>query len=79
MLETAEKKNIYLIAGHSHRPHLMEQELYVNAGSCVHPWGITVIEIENMNMNLVKWFMGTRHDGTLYVQREVLEGEIPIG
>lgn len=79
MLETAERENVYLVAGHSHRPHLIADELYVNTGSCVHPWGITVIEIENMKMNLVKWFMGTRKEGTLFVQREVLEGEVPIG
>lgn len=78
MVEAAEKKNVYLVAGHSHRPHLVEHELYVNTGSCVHPWGITVIEIENMKLSLVKWFMGTKKDGTLFVQREVLEGDIPI-
>lgn len=78
MEKTAEKKNIYLLAGHSHRPHLAEQGLYVNAGSCVHPWGITAIEIERMQISLVKWFMGTKADGTLYVEREVLEGEKEI-
>lgn len=78
MAETAVQKEIYLLAGHSHRPHLMEQELYINAGSCVHPWGITVVEIENMRLSLVKWFMGTRNDRTLYVEREVLQGEVPI-
>ncbi len=78
MVEAAEKKNIYLFAGHSHRPHLVNGALYVNTGSCVHPWGITAIEIEHMKMNLVKWFMGTKKDGTLYVQREVLEEGAPI-
>ena len=78
MAETAESKDIYLIAGHSHRPHLVEDELYVNVGSCVHPWGITVLEIENMRMSLVKWYMGTRAERTLWVEREILEEEIPI-
>lgn len=78
MLQAAEKNDIYLVAGHSHRPHLMENELYVNVGSCVHPWGITAIEIEHMKMHLVKWYMGTRKDGTLYVERETLQEEIPI-
>lgn len=78
MAETAAQKEIYLLAGHSHRPHLIEKELYINAGSCVHPWGITAVEIEHMRLCLVKWFMGTRKDETLYVEREVLEGEIPI-
>ena len=31
-----------------------------------------------MKLSLVKWFMGTKKDGTLFVQREVLEGDIPI-
>ena len=79
MVEMAEKKDVFLVAGHSHRPHLVEGELYVNTGSCVHPRCITAIEIENMQMSLVKWFMGTRKDGTLYVEREVLQGEVAIG
>lgn len=78
MVSVAQKKDIYLLAGHSHRPHLMDGELYVNAGSCVHPSGITAIEIENMQFNLVKWFLGARKDGTLYVEREVLKEHIPI-
>ncbi len=78
MAQTADGRDVYLIAGHSHRPHLVEGELYVNVGSCVHPWGITVIEIENMKMSLVKWYVGTRADQSLYVEREVLSGEIPI-
>ena len=78
MEEIAKKKDVYLIAGHSHRPHLVEDELYINAGSCVHPWGITVLEIEAMHMNLVKWYMGTKAEGMLCVERKVLKGNIPI-
>lgn len=78
MAKAAEAHDIYLIAGHSHRPHLMEGEQYINAGSCVHPWGITVIEIENMHLSLVKWYMGTKKDGTLFVEREMLSENIPI-
>ncbi len=78
MARAAEKKDVYLLAGHSHRPHLVEGELYVNAGSCVHPSGITAVEIENMQMSLVKWQIGARKDGTLFVEREVLKGEVPI-
>ena len=78
MVNIAKKKDIYLMAGHSHRPHLVENELYINVGSCVHPQGITTIEIENMHMSLVKWYMGAKKDGTLYVEREVLKEEIPV-
>ena len=78
MVQVAKKKDMYLLAGHSHRPHLEDGELYVNAGSCVHPQGITAIEIEHMRMRLVRWMMGNRKDGTLYVEREVLKGDTEI-
>lgn len=78
MRNLAAEWDIYLMAGHSHRPHLMEEERYINTGSCVHPWGITAIEIEHMQISLVKWFMGTKKDGTLYVERKVLKGNVPI-
>lgn len=74
----AAEKDIYLMAGHSHRPHLAEGDLYINTGSCVHPWGITAIEITDLKLHLVKWFMGARTDGTLYVEREVLEQDVAI-
>lgn len=68
----------YLVAGHSHRPRLSAQgNRYLNAGSCVHPGGITCIEIENMQLTLVKWVVKTRPDLSLYVGREVLNG--PLG
>lgn len=78
MVQAAKRMDSYLLAGHSHRPHLMEGELYVNAGSCVHPQGITAIEIEHMQMSLVKWIVGSKKDGTLYVEREVLMADVPI-
>ena len=69
----------YLIAGHSHRPRLPENgELYLNAGSCVHPGCITAIELEQMQMTLVKWKVTTRPDMTMYVVREKLAGPAAI-
>ena len=69
----------YLIAGHSHRPRLPENgELYLNAGSCVHPGCITAIELEQMQMTLVKWKVATRPDMTMYVVREKLAGPAAI-
>lgn len=69
----------YLIAGHSHRPRLPENgELYLNAGSCVHPGCITAIELEQMQMTLVKWKVATRPDMTMYVVREKLAGPVAI-
>lgn len=79
LVEWTKKHDTYLAAGHSHRPRLPENEgRYLNAGSCVHPRCITAIEIENMQMTLVKWKMATRPDMTLYVAREELAGPVAI-
>ncbi len=74
-----QENQVYLAAGHSHRPRLPEGGgRYLNAGSCVHPRSITAIEIESMRMTLVKWVMATHHDMTLYVAREVISGPVPV-
>lgn len=62
-----------LITGHTHHPMAGSLDaLYFNTGSCVHPTGITGIEIENRCISLVKWSMGTKDDQTVYVRREIL-------
>lgn len=79
LLDWSRKYDTYLAAGHSHRPRLpAANERYINAGSCVHPRCITAIELENMQLTLVKWTMSTRPDLTLYVAREVISGPTPI-
>lgn len=79
MVTWAKEMDIYLVAGHSHRPTLpVDGGLYINTGSCVHPSGITAIEIENGEMTLVKWRMSTRQDMTLFVERSVITGPILI-
>ena len=45
---------------------------YCNTGSCIHPTGITGIEIENRCLTLVKWSTQARADLTLQAAREVL-------
>ncbi len=75
------ERGAYLVAGHSHRPRLTgegERGLYLNSGSCIHPGSITGIEIENMHLTLIKWTLSTRADMTLFVNREVIEGPVPI-
>lgn len=75
----AKNHDVYLAAGHSHRPRLPENDdLYLNAGSCVHPYCITAIELENMQMTLVKWQITTKADKSLYVAREILSGPMDI-
>ena len=72
------KKQIMLIAGHTHRPVLSKpgESFYMNDGSCVHPRCITALELENGAITLVKWAMTVRRDGTLAVSREILEGPV---
>lgn len=45
---------------------------YLNTGSCVHPYQITCIEIEQDAITLVKWYMDARSSGSLYVERSCL-------
>lgn len=75
----AEKTDHVLIAGHTHRPVLSETEkFYYNSGSCVHPYSITCLEIEHLQISLVKWRVAAREDRTLYVQRSVLAGPVTL-
>lgn len=68
-----------LITGHTHRPTLPEEHslrepaaFYCNTGSCVHPMGITCIELADRTLTLVKWSLNIREDSSLYVKREIL-------
>lgn len=62
-----------LITGHTHRPMARgEDSPYLNTGCCVHPYCVTCIEVEAERLTLVKWYMGARESGSLYVEREEL-------
>jgi len=62
-----------LITGHTHHPMIgTAASPYCNTGSCVHPSGITAIEIEHRCLTLVKWTVSARSDLTLYAAREQL-------
>ena len=69
-----------LIAGHTHRPVFSQpgEGSYFNTGSCVHPRCITGIEIENNHITLIKWSVRSGRDRYLSVEREILEGPVPI-
>ncbi|MGN1084438.1 MAG: serine/threonine protein phosphatase, partial [Lachnospiraceae bacterium] len=64
-----------MIAGHTHRPRFSSdaKNYYFNDGSCVRPYAVTGIEVENGVLRLVKWSMMTRGDSSLYVGREVVD------
>lgn len=69
----AEENGHILICGHTHHPMIGTKDSpYCNTGSCVHPSGITGIEIQSRCMTLVKWNMSAREDLTLCVSREIL-------
>jgi UDP-2,3-diacylglucosamine pyrophosphatase LpxH len=65
------KSNLMVIAGHTHRPHFPDPGgiPYFNDGSCVHPDSIIGIEIENLEIALVKWQV---IDGN--IEKDILEG-----
>ncbi len=75
-----ENDNLITIAGHTHRPRFPEPGdiPFFNDGSCVHPRSITGIEIENGTIALIKWQIVTTEDGTLKIDRFLLEGPTPL-
>ena len=73
LTDWAEKKGRTLITGHTHRPMAdPAASPYLNSGSCVHPYQITCIEIEQEKLSLVKWYMDAHSNGSLYVERSCL-------
>ncbi|WP_430466891.1 serine/threonine protein phosphatase [Winogradskyella ouciana] len=75
-----ENKNLITITGHTHRPRFPEPGdiAYFNDGSCVHPRSITGLEIEDGKISLIKWQIVTTEDGTLKIDRFLLEGPTPL-
>lgn len=78
--EWSKKNNKILIAGHTHRAIFPKagESLYFNDGSCIHPNGITCLEIEKGNITLVRWEFETNQDKLISVERKVLDGNEPI-
>ena len=76
LIDWVKKEKHILIAGHTHRPMFPEvgDWPYFNDGSCIHPYGITAIEIEDGNITLAQWSIKTKKDGTLFVDRGIIAG-----
>ncbi len=68
----AVSNQVILITGHTHRPILDSELYYGNCGSCVHPRNITCIEIQNKTLSLVKWYMSTHANQSVFIDREVI-------
>jgi predicted phosphodiesterase len=75
-----ENNNLITIAGHTHRPRFPEPGdiAFFNDGSCVHPRSITGLEIEAGHISLIKWQVVTTENGTLKIDRFLLEGPTPL-
>ncbi len=92
LIAYAKDNNCLLLAGHTHRPTLGNKTSpYFNCGSCVHPKGITCIELCGFKMNLVKWYASAEKNESfgniynqssptfpVYIKREILGTEIII-
>ena len=76
----AETNNKNLMAGHTHRPAMPAEKKtgYFNTGSCIHPNGITCIELDKGMISLVKWTTCVKENNILYVCRQVLFGPRPL-
>lgn len=75
-----EDRHIMLICGHTHRPRFPKkgEPAYFNTGCCIHPRGITCLELEDDEISLISWRMHSTKDGMLYIRRTVLQGPEPI-
>ena len=76
LIHWVEKNNQILIAGHTHRPTFPNPRKapYFNAGSSVHPRGITGIEIVNGEISLIKWSLKAKCEGFIFVDKNILAG-----
>lgn len=72
----AEDHGKNLLAGHTHRPILppIGAAGYFNCGSCVHPNGITCIELMSGQLSLIRWEECVNENNALYVCRRLLYG-----
>ena len=75
-----QQHDIMLICGHTHRPKYprMGEPSYFNTGCCIHPRGITCLELINGQVSLVSWRTHSKRDGSLFVKRTVVQGPEPI-
>ncbi len=70
--------NIPTIIGHTHRPMFPMQghTPYFNSGSCIHPKGISGIEISNQKIYLVKWSINNKDNKK--ISKKILGGPLNI-
>lgn len=75
-----QERDTMLICGHTHRPRFpsADEPAYFNSGCCMHPRGITCLELMYGKIMLVSWNMHSKRDGTVYIKRTLIKGPEPI-
>lgn len=75
-----EQRDIMIICGHTHRPKFPAtgETSYFNTGCCIHPRGVTCLELMYGKIMLVSWNMHSKKDGTVYIRRSLIRGPEPI-
>lgn len=75
-----EQRDIMIICGHTHRPKFPAagETSYFNTGCCIHPRGVTCLEMMYGKIMLVSWNMHSKKDGTVYIKRSLIRGPEPI-
>ena len=75
-----ENHDIIIICGHTHRPRFPSpgEPAYFNSGCCMHPRGITCLELIYGKFILVTWSVHTKRDGSMYIKRTAVKGPEPI-
>lgn len=68
--------DVMMICGHTHRPKFPAKgdRPYFNTGCCVHPRGITGIEVCEGKITLINWRISPDKDGSLHIVRRIVRG-----
>lgn len=74
------ERRILLICGHTHRPKFPQHgELpYLNTGCCIHPRGITGLELLDGRLMMVDWRVRPDDDGVLHIERKIIRGPTTV-
>lgn len=73
-----EENKIGILCGHTHRPKLPDEMgmPYLNTGCCVHPRGITGIELIGRKFYLIHWKIRPDKEGRLSISKKVIKGPL---
>ncbi len=71
-------RHLGILCGHTHRPKLPEEQdsAYLNTGCCIHPRGITGIELIGREFYLVHWYVKAVSRGHLAIKKKIVRGPL---